>query len=324
MKAIRFDTPGSAEVLYLGEALTPIPKPNELLVKVHATALNRADILQREGKYPPPPDASEILGLEMAGEVVTVGSAVQQWRPGDQICGLLSGGGYAEYAVIHEALALPIPEHFSYEMAASIPEAFLTAFQALYQLAHLQSHETVLLHAGASGVGTAAIQLAKAAKATVIVTTSVEKHGLCCLLGADFAIDYKTEDFAVRVKEYAGGADIVVDVIGAPYWLRNLEVLKMDGRLVQLALMGGAQVEPFSMALILRKRLKIIGSTLRNRSLEYKIALTRDFRLFAWEGFAKGTFQPVIDRVFDWQQVTEAHRYMESNRSQGKIVLRIS
>lgn len=325
MKAILLKEFGSTENLYVGECATPQPSAQEILVKVHATALNRADILQREGKYPPPNGASEVLGLEIAGEVAEVGLEVQKWRVGDRVCGLLAGGGYAEYATIHEDMALPIPANLSFEEAAAIPEVFLTAFQALHDIAKIKPRETVLIHAGASGVGTAAIQIAKQSGTTVFVTASEQKHALTLELGASFAVDYHKEDFEKVIAHYAysQGVNVILDFVGAPYFEKNLNLLSMDGRLVILAVMGGVIAKEVPIGSILRKRLQIFGSTLRNRPLDYKIALTRDFRLFAWNLFAKGTLKPVVDKVFDWQAVAEAHHYMESNENQGKIVLKI-
>jgi len=324
MRAILVEQFGGPENLKIGEYPTPSPGAQEILVEVKATALNRADLMQRQGKYPPPPGESEILGLEMAGVVTAVGEKVEKWQPGNRVCGLLAGGGYAEYAVIHEDMAMPIPDNLDFLAAAAIPEVFLTAFQALYWLADLQPEEKVLVHAGASGVGTAAIQLAKMSRATVIATASAKKHEICKALGANFTIDYKNEDFETKVEAFAGGVDVVLDFIGAPYWQRNLSVLNPDGRLVQLAMMGGAKLESLSMVPILRKRLQIIGSTLRARSLDYKIRLTRDFRLFAWEAFADGKLKPIVDKTLPWQDVAEAHRYMEANQNQGKIILQVA
>ncbi|MFN7119197.1 MAG: NAD(P)H-quinone oxidoreductase [Saprospiraceae bacterium] len=326
MRAVLLKKFGSADNLYISTYPPPPLGEQEILVKVHATALNRADLLQREGKYPAPPGESEILGLEMAGEIVEVGSNVTKWQAGDRVCGLLGGGGYAELAVIHEDLALPIPAALSFEQAAAIPEVFLTAFQALHWLAKLQAQESVLIHAGASGVGTAAIQLAKQAKASVLVTASAGKHDFCLQLGADYAIDYQSINFetALLEKTAGKGVNVVIDFIGAPYMQQNLNVLQTDGRLVMLALMGGTKVNELMIGNILRKRLQILGSTLRARSLDYKIALTRDFRLAAWDAFEKGTLKPVVDKIFDWKDVAEAHRYMESNQNKGKIILKIS
>lgn len=326
MKAVLVREPGDSRVLKIGEYRTPQPTANEILVKVHATALNRADILQREGKYPPPKDESEILGLEMSGEVVETGLEVQKWHPGDRVFGLLAGGGYAQYVVIHEDMALPIPENMTYEEAAAIPEAFLTAFQALQWLANLKSRESVLIHAGASGVGTAAIQIARQIGATIFVTASGHKHELCYKLGANKAVDYHEEDFEKIIlrETYSQGVNVIVDVIGAPYLQKHLNLLSIDGRLVLLSMMGGVETEALKISSILRKRLHIIGSTLRNRSLQYKIDLTRDFRLFAWNLLEQGALKPIIDTIFDWQEVAQAHEHMEANKNAGKIILRVS
>lgn len=325
MKAILIKAFGSADQLYIGEYPSPTPAAQEILVKVHATALNRADLLQRQGKYAPPPGESDILGLEMAGEVVETGTDVTRWQIGDRVCGLLGGGGYAEYVTIHEDLAMPIPVSLTFEQAAAIPEVFLTAFQALYWLAKLQKEESILIHAGASGVGTAAIQLAKQADATIFVTASTSKQDFCLQLGAHYTIDYKKENFETVVLEKMNGkgVNVILDFIGAPYFQQNLNILQEDGRLILLAMMGGTKLEEVQLGNILRKRLHILGSTLRARPLDYKIQLTRDFRLFAWESLENGTIQPVIDRVFDWNNVAEAHRYMESNQSKGKIVMNV-
>jgi tumor protein p53-inducible protein 3 len=323
MKAILVKQPGGAEQLTLGEYPDPAPGPRQVLVKVAASALNRADLLQRQGKYPPPPGESPILGLEMAGEVVAFGAGATRWKLGDRVCGLLGGGGYAEYALIHEDLAMPVPENLSWVEAAAIPEVFLTAFQALEWLGRLRRGEWVLIHAGASGVGTAAIQLAREMDARVAATASATKHDTCLRLGAETAIDYQQQDFAREVQQLTQGrgVDLIVDFVAAPYFQRNLEALAMDGRLVMLALMGGARLAEADLSAILRKRLHITGSTLRNRSLEYKIALSAALRAFAWPRFADGRLRPVVDSVFEWTKAAEAHRYMESNRNQGKIVL---
>lgn len=326
MKAIQIKAFGGPEQLYLGQYQTPTPAENEVLVKVEATALNRADTLQRMGKYPPPKGESPIMGLEMAGEVVEVGKAVIHCKVGDKVCGLLGGGGYAEYAAIPERLALPWPDGFDAVQAAAVPEVFLTAFQALRWLAQLQEGERILIHAGASGVGTAAIQLAKVMGAHPFVTASAGKHSLCEELGAELAIDYKTENFAERLLDYTAGrgVDAVIDFVGAPYLQQNLKAMALEGRMVLLAFLGGVKVDQLNIAALLRKRLQIIGSTLRARDLEYKIRLSSDLQLFAWPFFANGQLRPVIDKVYDWSEVAGAHRYMESNQSKGKIVLRVS
>ncbi|PTX15134.1 putative PIG3 family NAD(P)H quinone oxidoreductase [Pontibacter mucosus] len=326
MKAILVKQPGGPEQLILGEHEQPLPNPNELLVKVHATALNRADTLQRQGKYPPPKGASSLLGLEMAGEVVEAGINCTKYKKGDKVFGLLPGGGYAEYAVIDEAMAMPVPENLSMEEAAAIPEVFLTAWQALAWLGKLQSGERALIHAGASGVGTAAIQLARALKAEVLVTASEQKIQACLDLGAHKAINYKEVPFEDEVLAYTNseGVDVIVDFIAGPYFNQNLDCLRLDGRLVILASLGGGKVEEVDLRKILSKRLQVIGSTLRSRTKDYQIKLTEDMSRFALPLFKEGKLKPVIDSVYDWQDAAEAHRYMEQNKNIGKIVLRVS
>lgn len=326
MNAVIIDQFGDPEHLRIGEWPKPSIKKGEILVKVAATALNRADTLQRMGKYPPPKGESSIMGLEMAGTVVEVGKNANRWQPGDKVCGLLGGGGYAEYVSIHEDLAIPVPPGLSLEQAAAIPEVFLTAFQALNWLAKVQPGETVLIHAGASGVGTAAIQLVKAMGATSMVTASGGKHQVCLELGAEKAIDYRRKDFKEMVLEYTDnrGVDVIIDFVGGPYFQKNLDALAADGRMVLLAFLGGVKVPELNMAPILRKRLHIMGSTLRARSLEYKIRLSQDLQDFAWPLFGKGQLKPIIDSVFDWTDVANAHRYMEANKNTGKIILKVS
>ncbi|OKL39099.1 NAD(P)H-quinone oxidoreductase [Pontibacter flavimaris] len=325
MKAILVKQPGGPEQLILGEHEQPLPDPNELLVKVHATALNRADTLQRQGKYPPPKGASPILGLEVAGEVVEAGINCTKYKKGDKVFGLLPGGGYAEYAVIDEAMAMPVPENLSMEQAAAIPEVFLTAWQALAWLGKLQTGERALIHAGASGVGTAAIQLARALQAEVLVTASEQKIQACLELGAHKAINYKEVPFEDEVLAHTNseGVDVIVDFIAGPYFNQNLDCLRLDGRLVILASLGGGKVGEVDLRKILSKRLQVIGSTLRSRSKDYQIRLTEDMSRFALPLFREGKLKPVVDSVYDWKDVAEAHRYMEQNRNIGKIVLRV-
>lgn len=325
MKAIIVKNHGGADQLTLGEWELPVCGENEILVKVKATALNRADILQREGKYPPPVGTSQLLGLELSGIVEEVGSRVLKWKKGDKIFGLLPGGGYAEFAVIHENMAMEIPDKISFEEAAAIPEVFLTAFQSLVWLGELKAGEFVLIHAGASGVGTAAIQLAREIGAKIIVTASNEKHKTCKELGADLTIDYKTKNFKNEVLNFTNnyGADVIIDFIGGSYFKQNIESLTRDGRLILLATLSGGKVEDFDMRQVLVKRLKIIGSTLRSRPLDYQIKLTKEFKDFTYDKIRKGTIKPVIDKVYNWQDVSEAHKRMEENKNTGKIVLTI-
>ncbi|HMQ59548.1 MAG TPA: NAD(P)H-quinone oxidoreductase [Flavilitoribacter sp.] len=325
MKAVLIREPGPAENLHIGNFPDPEPGEQEILIRVAATALNRADILQRQGKYPPPPGESPVLGLEVAGTVVKTGPGVSLWQPGDLVCGLLGGGGYAEFAVLHEKMALPVPENLSLESAAAVPEVFLTAYQALHWIAGLQRGETVLIHAGASGVGTAAIQLCRASGAKAIVTASPEKHPTCLQLGASRAIDYKSEHFRDAALEFTdgNGVNAILDFIGSPYFNDNLESLAHDGRLVVLAAMGGIKAKDVNLGLILRNRLQITGTTLRARTTDYKIRLTAAFRKQYWPLFENGSLHPVIDSVYDWNDVVMAHTHMENNRNQGKIVLKI-
>ena len=326
MKAILLHAHGGRENLYLGETAAPQISDYEILVKVHATALNRADILQREGKYPPPLGVSQIIGLEMAGEVIQIGEKVTRWQIGDRVCGLLAGGGYAELVSIHEELALGIPDNLSYHEAAALPEVFLTAFQSVKWIANLQKGETILIHAGASGVGTAAIQLAQLFDTEqIIVTASKGKHATCLALGAHHAIDYTSENFAERVQEITKGkgANVVIDFLMAAYFQKNLEALGMDGRMVMLATMGGIKMPEAILFNILRKRLQITGSTLRSRELSYKIDLTNAFKEQVWGHFSTGRLKPVIDSVFDWKEVTKGHQRMEENENVGKIVLAV-
>ena len=326
MKAVVAEKPGGPEELRIQEIPTPVPKEEEILVKINATALNRADILQREGKYPPPAGASNILGLEFAGEIYSAGQNVNGWEKGEKVFGLLPGGGYAEFAVINKRMVNRIPAGLSFSEAAAIPEVFLTAYQALVWHANLKESEKILIHAGASGVGTAAIQIARQMGARVFVTASKEKHNICRNLGAIYSIDYKSENFSERIAEQTGGVgvDVVIDFIAGPYFQQNLDSISRDGRLVLLATLGGGKVTEADIRQILTKRLTIIGSTLRSRTIDYQARLNSDFINYAFEKFEKGQLKPVIDKVYNWIEADEAHRYMEANKNVGKIILQIS
>ena len=325
MQAIQVINHDKQNALEIGIAPDPTLSKKSILVKIKATALNRADLLQRTGNYPPPDGASEILGLEMAGVVEKVGSKVTKWSSGDRVFGLLAGGGYAEYCTIHEDMAMEIPENLSFEEAAAIPETFLTAFQALDWLGKLKEKETVLIHAAGSGVGTSAIQLAHHVYDAQIVATAGKQHKLDTAreLGADFAYNYKEQNYAEEIISEIGAdsVNVVVDFIGKPYWHKNMKVLSMDGRVVYLSFLGGHKVEEMSLIPILRKRLSIMGSTLRNRSEQYKINLTKDFAGKTLSMFKTGTLFPVIDSTFDWTETETAHQRMKSNKNTGKIVL---
>ena len=325
MKALLIDEDSDQPVMKVGEFPDPNPETHEILVKVESTALNRADLLQKAGKYPVPEGASPILGLEMAGFVEEVGSKVKQYKKGDPVFGLLSGGGYAEYCTIHENMAMPVPDELSFEEAAGIPEVFLTAFQAIDWLGEFSKKETILIHAGASGVGTSAIQLANHLYDARIITTAGtdEKNDLCENLGSSLSINYKEENFADVIESKFGKncVDLIIDFVGSPYWDMNIKILGLDGRLVYLSMLGGVKVDQMNLVPILRKRLSIKGSTLRNRSDEYKMKLTKEFKQKALGLFSGGTLKPVIDSVYDWSDVEEAHSIMKNNLNAGKIIL---
>ncbi len=324
MKAILVEKDSTR--LYIGEVEDLRPGADELLVDVKATALNRADLLQKRGLYPPPPGASEIIGLEMAGVVKEVGSNVAGWKPGDRVCALLPGGGYAQQVTIPAGMAIPIPDHFSFEEAAAIPEVFLTAYLNLFFLGKLQQGQTVLIHAGASGVGTAAIQLVREVGATSIVTAgSAEKLDACLTLGANNAINYKEGPFAPAVKELTGGkgVHIILDFIGASYFEQNVKSLAMDGKLIIIGTMGGAKAENVNLGLLLFRRLQVIGTALRSQPVEKKIELTQSFIDFALPRFKDDRLVPVIDSIYEWEEVNEAHDRMEQNLNTGKIVLKV-
>ena len=323
MKAITFATYGGPDVLRLEDVAEPTPTADELLVRVRASALNRADTMQRRGHYPPPPDESDILGLELAGEVEAVGANASGFKPGDRVFGLVGGGGYAEKACIDHRMTMPIPDDWDFVKAAAVPEVFFTANETLFTLGRLDAGETVLIHAGASGVGTAGIQMARQAGARVLVTVgSEEKVARTEALGAEAGINYKTTDFAARVLELTDGAgvDLVQDFIGAAYWQNNLKCLKTAGRLVLVGLMGGAKVEA-DLGLIMRKRLQVIGSVMRSQPLANKIAITERFRSRWLPELESGRLQPLIDTSFPLAEAAAAHQYMEDNRNVGKIML---
>lgn len=324
MKAVLVNE--KTQELLIGDAETPQLNDDELLIRVKATGLNRADLLQKRGLYPPPKGASPILGLEASGVIEKVGSHVSGWQVGDRVFSLLPGGGYAEYVTVPAEMAMRIPEGMSFEEAAAIPEVFFTAYLNLFKLGGLKAGQTVLVHAGASGVGTAAIQLIREAGATSIITAgSEEKRKACQALGAAHAIDYKDGPFAPKVKDATKGAgvDIILDFIGAPYFKQNLEVLNLDGRLIIIGTMGGVNVEEVNLGFLLAKRLQVIGTALRSQKPQDKIELTQEFSAFALERLKDGRLKPIIDSVWNWKEVQKAHDHMESNRNTGKIILKI-
>ena len=304
--------------------LVDIPMPSagagELLIKVSAAALNRADLLQVAGRYPPPPGAPETLGMEVVGEVIEIGANVPGYRVRERVMALIGGGGYAEFAIAPADACMRVPDNLSDEEAAAIPEAFLTAYNNMLEIGGLLAGETVLIHAGASGVGLAAIQLAKQIGAQVITTASAGKHDVCKAHGADRVIDYKSENFADAIMADSEGVDLVIDFIGAAYWDDNVRVLKKWGRLVFVGLMSGAQKE-VNFSQIMRKRLTISGSTLRDRSPERKAALVGRFWKWAEPLFRTGTLKPTVWRSLPLEQVRDAHQLMETNQNAGKIIL---
>ena len=324
MKAIVVDGDGkTADSLRLAEVADPVAGDEEVLLRVHATALNRADIMQRMGGYPAQHGASEILGLELAGEVVEVGARVRSLAVGDRVYGLSGGGGYAELATLHESLAMPIPEELSYHEAASIPEVFFTANTAVRTLGATQPGERLLVHAGGSGVGIAAIQIGRLIGAEVWTTAgSAEKCERAAELGAQVAINYREESFAevVRERTNGGGVDVILDVIGRDYWEANLRSLATAGRLVLVGLMGGAVAET-NLGRLMAKRLRVYGTVMRARPLIDRAAITRDYREHLEPAIVAGKMQPVIDSVFPLREAAAAHQYMGENRNFGKILL---
>ncbi|WP_168118949.1 NAD(P)H-quinone oxidoreductase [Paenibacillus sp. HB172176] len=321
MRAIMQDE--KTKKLAVGQAEEPDPSYGDLLVSVRATALNRADLLQKKGVYPPPPGASNVLGLEMAGVVEEDCGA---WRAGDRVMALLPGGGYAERVRIPAGMAMPIPAALSFEEAAGIPEAFLTAYLNMFQLGGLKAGQTALIHAGASGVGTAAIQLAKSSGVQALATAgSEEKLAICSELGALQAFNYHDGPFLEKVLDATGGsgANVILDFIGASYWEQNLSALALDGRLIIIGTLGGSQIPGLHLGQLLMRRLQIIGTTLRTLSLERKRKLTAEFSSFALPRFASGTMKPVVDSIWSWHEIEEAHEHMANNRNIGKIIVRI-
>jgi len=326
MRAIVISEPGGADKLALAKRPAPVPGANELAIEIHATALNRADLLQRRGLYPPPPGATDILGLECAGVVRAAGPGASLDRIGERVMALLVGGGYAEQVTVHERLAMPIPAALSFEEAAAVPEAFLTASEALFARAGLAPHETVLIHAAAGGVGTAAVQLALARGAQVIASAgSAEKLARLRALGARYLVNYKIDDFVevVGAATEGRGADVILDFIGAEYAERHAACLAEGGRQVVLGLLGGSRAT-VDFAKLLRKRQSLLGLVMRTRPLAEKIALTQRFAREFLPHFADGRLKPIVDSVFPLEQAGLAHERMEANLNFGKIVLRVT
>jgi NADPH2:quinone reductase len=323
MRAIQIEKPGGPEVLRTAERPRPEPRPHEILVKVAAAGVNRPDVLQRMGLYAVPPDASDLPGLEIAGEVAGCGAAVKMWQPGDKVCALTHGGGYAEYCVTPEVQALPVPKGLSMVEAASLPETFFTVWSNVYDRGRLAPGETLLVHGGTSGIGVTAIQMAKAMGNRVFATAGTdEKCAACVTLGAAEAFNYKTQDFVAGVKAATGGkgVDVILDMAAGDFVPQELKALADEGRLVFIAFLRGATTE-LDVNELMRRRLTLTGSTLRPRPVEFKGAIARNLRQKIWPLIEAGKIKPVIYRTFPLAQASEAHKLMESSLHTGKIVL---
>jgi putative PIG3 family NAD(P)H quinone oxidoreductase len=324
MQQVRFLGAGGPEVIALETAPLPTPAHGQVLVRVVAAGVNRPDCLQRAGGYPPPPGATEIPGLEIAGEVVSVGEGVDALKMGDHVSALVASGGYAGYCVADEALCLPVPEGFSPREAGALPETLFTVHDNVITRGRLATGETLLVHGGSSGIGSTAIQMAKALGAKVIATAgSDEKCAFCRALGADQAINYRTQDFAEAVKHITGGhgVDVILDMVGAPYLPRNIASLALEGRLVQIAFLQGARADQFDMRPMMMKRLTLTGSTLRPRTVAQKAAIAARLRTDVWPLLEQGRIRPIIHAVFPLSETRAAHELMESSTHMGKIVL---
>lgn len=323
MKAITVPAPGGPEQLRLAEIQTPAPGPGEILIRVKAAGVNRADLLQREGRYPPPPGASPILGMEVSGEVAALGAGAKRFPVGTQVCALLPGGGYAEYAVAAEGCTLPLPKGVRVGDAAALPECVITVWANVFEAAGLKANDSFLVHGGTSGIGVMATQLARAMGATAFSTAgSLEKCQASERLGAKRAINYKDEDFVARIKQLTQGrgVDVILDMIGGDYLVRNLETLAPGGRHVSIATQHGVRGE-IDLLAVMMKRLVVTGSTLRSRSAAEKAALTAAVERVVWPLIAAGTVRPIVDSTFPLSQAAEAHRRMASSAHIGKILL---
>ena len=312
MRYIECVGPGGPEVLHVAEGPRPEPRAGEVLIRVEAAGVNRPDVLQRQGRYPPPPGASPILGLEVAGTSVATG---------ERLCALVPGGGYAEYCVVPEPQCLPIPRGLSMEEAAGIPETYFTVWANVFQIGGLKAGERILIHGGASGIGTTAIQLARAFGARVFATAGTEEKCRACeRLGAERAINYRDADFAAELK---GAVDVVLDIVGGPYLARNLECLAPRGRLVQIAVQQGAE-GAINLAKIMQKQLTLTGSTMRPRAVEDKGRIARELHEQVWPLLEERTVRVLVDRVFAFEDAAGAHRYLESGAHIGKVILKVA
>ncbi|WP_031433570.1 NAD(P)H-quinone oxidoreductase [Methylomarinum vadi] len=325
MIAIEISEPGPVDVLKPSERPVPDPASRQVVIQVAAAGVNRPDVMQRRGLYPPPAGASDIPGLEVAGVIRAIGDRVEDLKIGDRVCALVSGGGYAEYCLASADLCLPIPEGFDFVQAAALPETFFTVWNNLFDRARLQCGETLLVHGGSGGIGTTAIQLAKAFGAKVIVTAgNAEKCRFCERLGADAAIDYTTQDFVEEIEKLTAGngVEVILDIIGGDYFPRNLKALANEGRLVQIAIQNGAKSE-INLWAVMQKRLTITGSTLRAREDSFKAGIAERLRQRVWPLLANKTIEPVIDSIFPLAEAAAAHALMESSQHLGKIILTV-
>ncbi|MSP05673.1 MAG: NAD(P)H-quinone oxidoreductase [Acetobacteraceae bacterium] len=324
MRFITMDSPGAPQVLKPTTGPLPAPKPDEILIRVLAAGVNRPDVAQRTGNYPPPPGASPIIGLEVAGEIAAIGADVTGWAIGEKICALTNGGGYAEFCVAPAAQCLPWPEGYDAIQAGALPETCFTVWTNLFQAGRLAAGETALIHGGSSGIGTTAIQLGKAFGAEIFITAgSDEKCAACVTLGADAAINYRTQDFQAEIKRLTGGrgVDVILDMVGAPYADKNISSLAMDGRLVFIAFLEGSRTEKLNLLNIMTRRLTLTGSTMRPRTTAQKGAIADDLRAKVWPLLNAGKCAPVIHKVFPLREAAEAHALMESSTHVGKIIL---
>jgi NADPH2:quinone reductase len=324
MRQIYFEGAGGPDVIRVGEAKVPQPRKGQVLIEVVAAGVNRPDCIQRAGFYPPPPGESNIPGLEISGRVVARGDDVADFVPGDEICALVGSGGYAEYALAESALCLPVPKSLSLFEAAGLPETFFTVYDNVFTRGRLAAGETFLVHGGSSGIGSTAIQLAKAYGAHVIATAgSADKCGFCRRLGADHAINYKQEDFveAIRGLTQKRGVDVILDMVGGAYLQKNLAILAIEGRLVQIAFLQGSKVAEFDFLPVMLKRLTLTGSTLRPRALPLKAAIAKELREKIWPLLDTGKVRPIIDATFPLEDAGKAHELMESSAHSGKILL---
>ncbi|KAA0598595.1 putative PIG3 family NAD(P)H quinone oxidoreductase [Azospirillum lipoferum] len=325
MRCVEITQPGGPEVLRPTRRPAPVPGPGEILVEVAAAGVNRPDTLQRQGRYDPPPGASDLPGLELSGTVIAIGEGVEDWASGDRVCALVAGGGYAEYCVVPAVQALPVPAPLTMVEAAAVPETFFTVWTNVFERGALKRGETLLIHGGSSGIGTTAIQLAKAFGATVFTTAgSDDKCRACEDLGADRAINYRTEDFVAVIREATGGrgVDVVLDMVGGDYIARDVDIMAMDGRHVSIAFLQGSKVS-LNMAPVMTKRLTLTGSTLRARPVAEKGRIAAALREHVWPLLESGGIRPQIHSTFPLEQADEAHRLMESSAHIGKIVLTV-